>query len=210
MNRRYLTATILFALLFTLATSVLAESLERPIRRGAARGRGWHGEGFQGRTILRVHMGLSAPTGDADNAFETGWGMGTSVGYGVSRNVLLSWGIAYHRFGSEFTSGRLSVTPVTMSADVALPTSGSVRPWFSGGLGLYHVSEKVTVLVPPFGFITASDSENDFGINLGMGITTPVSPRTAFGAGFKFHHIIGNDFPDTDFITFQAGFGLPL
>lgn len=210
MNRRVLTATILSALLLTYAASVFADSLERPVRRRASRGRVWHGEGFEGRTILKVHAGLSVPTGDTGDAFESGWGVGTSVGYGVSRNVLVSWGFAYHRFDSEFTDGNLSVTPWTMSADVALPTSGHVRPWIGGGVGLYHVRDKVTVLMSPFGFVSASDSENDFGFNIGMGITTPVSPRTAFGAGFKLHHVFGNDFPDTDFITFQAGFGFPL
>lgn len=210
MNRRGLTETILFALLLTFASGAWAESLERPVRRSASRGRVWHGEGFQGRTILRVNAGFSVPTGDTGDAFESGWGIGASVGYGVSRNVLLSWGIAYHEFDSEFTSGRLAVTPVGMSADVALPTSGRVRPWLSTGLGLYHVSEKIPVLIPPFGLVTASDSENDLGISLGMGITTPISPRTAFGAGFKVHHVFGSDFPDTDFITFQVGLGLPL
>ena len=160
--------------------------------------------------MLRFHTGISSPTGDFDSAVNTGWGLGASVGYGVGRNTILSWGVAYHRFGEEFVDGRVGITPVTMAVDYGFSTRGKVRPWISGGLGLYHLSEKITTLVAPATYFTASDSENDFGFNFGFGIATPLSPRTAFGTGFKFHHIAGGDFPDTDFVTFQAGIAYPL
>ena len=210
MSQRSLTIVILSALILTFAANAFAESLERPVRRSQTRGSAWHGESLQGRTILRVHAGLSVPTGDTGDAFQSGFGMGGSVGYGVGRNVLLSWGVSYHRFDRDLGGGHLAVTPVTMNADVAIPTSGTTRFWMSGGLGFYHVSEAIPGVVALFGPVTISDSENDVGMNFGMGITTPISPRTAFGAGFKVHHVFGSDFPDTDFLTFQAGVGLPL
>jgi len=167
--------------------------------------------GFEGRTMLRVHAGISGATGDFDDAVNTGWGLGASVGYGISRNVVLSWGLAYHRFGEQFVDGHVSIVPVTMSVDYGFASSGQVRPWISGGLGLYHVSEEITDFVPPATFVTTSDSEDNFGINFGFGIAMPLSPRTSFGAGFKFHHIAsGSNFPETDFLALQAGLAFPL
>lgn len=213
MRNRLPAGAFVVALLLVTSANAWAESmdlsLERPVRR-AHRAREWRGRGIEDRTVLRLHAGISAPTGDFGDAVNTGWGTGASVGYGVSRSVLLSFGLAYHRFGEEFEEGHVGITPITFSADYGFPTDGRVKPWVSGGLGVYHINEEITFFDPAFGFVTVSDSDNDFGLNFGFGIATPVSPRTAFGAGFKFHHIVGDGFPDTDFLTVQAGFGFML
>jgi opacity protein-like surface antigen len=171
--------------------------------------------GFEGRTMLRFHGGISGPTGDFGDAVDTGWGLGGSIGYGIGRNTVLSWGIAYHRFGEDFGGdpdfdGHVGITPITMAVDYGFSSRGKVRPWISGGIGLYHLSEEIEEFVPPSTFITTSESENDFGFNFGFGIATPLSGSTTFGAGFKFHHIAGDEFPDTNFITLQAGVAFPL
>ena len=213
MNRGLWTCISCLALLLSLAASVSAETLggpyhgdrrDYPYRERTGRG------GFEGRTMLRFHAGISAPTGDFDNAVNTGWGLGASLGYGISRNTVLSWGVAYHRFGESFADGHVGITPVTMAVDYGFSSSGRVRPWISGGLGLYHVSEKITEFIPPSTFVVTSDSENDFGFNFGFGIAVPTSGRSTFGTGFKFHHVVGNNFPDTDFLTVQAGLSYPL
>jgi hypothetical protein len=204
MNRGLWTCILSLALLHTATTSALAETSDRPHRshprdyprEGSSRG------GFEGRTMLRFHGGISVPTGDFDSAVNTGWGLGASLGYGIGRNTLLSWGLAYHRFGEKFVNGHVGVTPLTMAVDYGFSSSGKVRPWISGGIGLYHLSESVT------GF--PSDSENDFGFNAGFGIAMPTSGRSTFGAGFKFHHIAGRNLPDTNFLAIQAGLSYPL
>ncbi len=213
MNRGLWTSTLSLALLLSLAAGVSAETLGGPYREyqrnDPYRDRGGRG-GFEGRTMLRFHGGLSAPTGDFDNEVNTGWGLGASLGYGISRNTVLSWGVAYHRFGDEFADGHFGITPVTMSVDYGFSSRSRVRPWISGGVGLYHVSAKFSELVAPATFLVVTDSENDFGFNFGFGIAMPTSGRSTFGAGFKFHHIVGNDFPDTDFLALQAGLSYPL
>jgi hypothetical protein len=70
------------ALLLMAASSVSAETLhplayQRDYRERPLRG------GFEHRTMLRVHMGISSPTGDFGDIANTGWGIGGSVGYGV-------------------------------------------------------------------------------------------------------------------------------
>jgi opacity protein-like surface antigen len=214
MNRGLWTCFISLVILLSLAVSAFAESstgssLGYPRDRAATRDRASAG-GFEGRAMLRFHGGISIPTGDFDNAVNTGFGLGASLGYGIGRNTILSWGVAYHRFGEEFVDGHVGITPVTMSVDYGFSSSSRVRPWISGGLGLYHMNEKTSALVAPALFLVGSNSENDFGFNFGFGIAMPTSGRSTFGAGFKFHHIVGNDFPDTDFLALQAGLSYPL
>jgi len=210
MNRGLGYGTMGLLLLLLSASGVSAETLAGPYHQGRDsdryRDRTFMG-GFEGRTMLRVHMGMSNPTGDFDNAVNTGWGLGGSIGYGIGRNTVLSGGVAYHHFGEDGADGHVSIVPITASVDYGFTTHGSVRPWISGGLGVYDLSE--TFFVPSLG-ADVSDSEADFGINFGFGIAAPVNPHTAWGAGFKFHHIVGSNFPDTDFIALQAGLAFPL
>jgi opacity protein-like surface antigen len=203
MNRGLWTSIICLAILLSTTLSAFAESSDGPQRRPReypSRDRSYR-TGFEGRTMLRVHAGFSVPTGDFSTAVNTGLGLGASIGYGVGRSTVLSWGVAYHRFGEQGVDGHVGVVPITMAVDYGFSTSARVRPWISGGLGLYHLNETV---------VGISDSENDFGFNLGAGIAMPTSGRSTFGAGFKFHHIVGNAFPDTDFLALQAGLSFPL
>jgi len=208
MNRRLCTYIVSLGLLLSVAGTARAETSSGPYPRDRAYTRDRNG--FEGETMLRVHGGMSSPTGDFDSAVNTGWGLGASLGYGIGANTVLSWGVAYHRFGEEFADGHVGVTPVTMAVDYGFHTGGRVRPWISGGLGLYHIAEKTTEQVAPATFIVTSDSENDFGFNFGFGIAMPTSGRSSWGAGLKFHHIVGNNFPDTNFIALQAGLSYPL
>jgi hypothetical protein len=206
MNRRLWTYIVSFGILLSMAGTERKSS----VRTAMSRDRACAAAMDRGQTMLRVHGGMSSPTGDFDNAVNTGWGLGASLGYGIGSSTILSWGVAYHRFGEEAADGHVGVTPVTMALDYGFHTSGSVRPWISGGLGLYHLGEKITEQVAQATFVVTSDSENDFGFNFGFGIAMPTSGRSSWGAGLKFHHIVGNNFPDTDFIALQAGLSYPL
>lgn len=213
MNRGLWTCIVCLAILLSTAATALAETSGSPVRRYPRDNR--YGErssrdGFAGRTYLRFHGGISVPTGDFDTAVNAGLGLGASLGYGIGRRTILSGGIAYHRFGEEGVDGHVGVVPLTVAVDYGFSSSGHVRPWISGGLGLYHLSEKITEFFPPSTLVTTTDSESDFGLNFGFGVAMPTSGRSAFGAGFKYHHIVGNNFPDTDFITLQAGLSYPL
>lgn len=201
-SRRPPHAAVMIALLFLLASTAWADSAERPIRHRAAVGRS-SGEGVYGLTMLRVHGGLSAPIGHFSDAYDAGWGLGVSVAHGVSRSVLLSSALTYNRFENKTYSGaHAGITPWTFNADVVLPTRSSVHPFVGGGVGLYHVSETVEA-----GGFKVSTSENNFGINLGMGIGGVLSPRTLWGGSLRLHQVWGNDFIDTPFFAFQFGLG---
>lgn len=162
--------------------------------------------GFEGRTFLRVHMGLSMPSGNFDDLANTGLGIGGSIGYGVGHNTIVSGGVAFHHFGGDLFDGHTNIVPITAAVDYGFNTRGRVRPWISGGLGVYSVSFEDDV--PGVGVV--SDSEADFGFNLGFGVAGPLNPNTAWGAGFKFHHIAGDNLNDMDFIALQGGLSFPL
>src|SRR5262245_53416744 len=194
MNRRVALALVL-ALTLIRAPVASAAALAGPIRRppdhpATDLNRG----GLHHHTFLRVHAGLSEATGDFGDGLDAGVALGGSVGYGVSRTVLLSGGVAYHRYGVSGDNGHVSITPVTFNADVVLPTSGSLVPWVGGGFGVYHVSEESPVFVVPGGVGTLSVSEDNPGINFGVGFGVPTSRKVLFGAGLKFHHVWGDNF----------------
>jgi len=92
-----------------------------------------------------------------------------------------------------------------LNVDFALPTGGRAVPWVGLGTGLYHVSESTDT-----GPATITESENNFGVNMGIGFGAPISNRTLFGAGLKLHYVSGDQFIDTPFFTFQLGFGFIL
>jgi hypothetical protein len=197
------------ALLLVLASSASADTLSGPRRnREYPPDEGYRTErgGFEGRTMLRVHMGVSMPSGDFDNIANTGWGLGGSVGYGVGRNTMISGGVAFHHFGDQFIDGHTNIVPITGSVDYGFNTRGRIRPWISGGLGVYDVSFEDDI--PGTGIV--SDSEADFGFNFGFGIAAPLRSGNSWGAGFKFHHVVGNNFIDSNFIALQGGLAFPL
>lgn len=186
--------------------SALDSGSERPARRRWVRSRVEGSTGVKDLTIVRVHLGLSAPIGNFGDAYGSGLGFGGSIGYGVGENVVLSGGIARHEFDHEaFTNVDATVTPITVNVDFALPTGGRAVPWVGLGTGVYHVSVSTDT-----GPTTITESENNFGVNMGLGFGAPVSSRTLFGAGMKLHYVSGDQFIDTPFFTFQVGFGFIL
>ncbi len=163
---------------------------------------------LEGRTIATVHLGISSPSGSFGDVFNSGLGFGGSIGYGVSRRVMLSLGISHHDFGGDFPRDDASMTPITFDADYAFPTRGRIVPWLGGGIGMYRHSETVQDLFGPG--VDFSDDETAFGFNLGAGLAGPVGRSTLLGGGFRFHSVSGDRLPDSAFFTLQVGLGFFL
>ncbi|HEU4725583.1 MAG TPA: outer membrane beta-barrel protein [Candidatus Eisenbacteria bacterium] len=192
----------------SMVSTAFAESAERPARRSLRT----DGAGVKGQTILRLHAGLSGPTGDFSDGFDGGLGVGANVAYGISRSVLFSVGVGLHNFDGDGFAGDATVVPFTFNFDAILPTSGRVHPWIGGGLGLYNVDiDTGPIVVPLFGVVSASASETNLGMNFGAGFGAPAGDRGVWGVGMKYHHIFeGDTFNDLDFITLQVGYGFFL
>lgn len=164
--------------------------------------------GVEGQSIATIHLGLSSPTGDFDEIFNSGLGFGGSLAYGVSRSVLLSFELSHHDFDGDLPRDDASITPMTFNAAYVFPTGGSVIPWAGGGIGAYHHHERIQDLIDTG--IDFDDSETAFGYNLGAGIGGPIGRRTLLGGGFRFHHVDGDRLLEANFWTFQVGLGFML
>lgn len=163
---------------------------------------------IEGRTIATIHLGVSSPSGDFDEIFNSGIGFGGSIAYGISRSVLLSFELSHHDFDGDFPRDDASVTPMTFNAAYVFPTGGRIIPWAGGGIGAYQHHEQIEDGIAPG--VDFDDDETAFGYNFGAGIGGPVARRTLLGAGFRFHHVDGDRLLDANFWTFQVGLGFEL
>jgi opacity protein-like surface antigen len=208
MRRTAITLAALSLLALAAAVPASAASFERPVRRSASS----DGAGVEGITLLRLHGGLSVPSGDFGDGFNSGIAFGADIAHGVGRSLLLSGGVAYHHFDGDGFNGHASIVPLTFNVEGLFPSSGKVHPWIGGGIGLYDVHvDTGTFVIPGFGAVSASASETNFGFNFGAGIGSRTGDRRVWGVGFKFHHIDGGDvFNDIEFATIQGAYGFFL
>lgn len=163
---------------------------------------------IENRAVATIHLGVSSPTGDFDQIFDSGLGFGASIGYGVSRNVLLSFELSHHEFDGDLPRDEASITPMTFNATYVFTGRGNLLPYVGGGLGAYQHSEQIQDYFDPG--IDFDDDETAIGYNIGAGLAGPVARSTLLGAGFRFHHVDGDRLLEANFWTFQVGLGFLL
>lgn len=110
--------------------------------------------------------------------------VGSTIGFGafadlgtIARNVRLSthlgyWSKSEEGFGVEASVRDISL--VTRAKYMFRVSSPKVQPYVGGGLGLHFYNTEVDV--PGFG--SAEDSSTKLGLDLGGGLSTPLSPKT--------------------------------
>jgi opacity protein-like surface antigen len=111
--------------------------------------------------------GIAFPTGDLGTATNTGYNIGVILGY---KPRLLPLAVraeaAYNQFGIE-GGGSINIPSFTGNLAYELPLGMSFTPYAVGGVGLYRPSADIGG--------GTSDTENDFGWNVGGGIKIPLS-----------------------------------
>ena len=188
------------------ASGALAGSLAHPSRRAADPA----GAGVDGARYLRLHVGISAPTGNFSDDFDAGLGVGASIALGVSRTVLLSVGAGYHGFNGNGFDGDATIVPVTFNVENVFPSSGGVHPWIGGGIGLYNIEVESNAIILQPGESNSVDETNT-GINFGAGFGAKSGDRDVWGVGLRYHHVFeGDRFNDLDFLTLQATYGFSI
>jgi opacity protein-like surface antigen len=133
-----------------------------------------------------VSGGLSIPTGDFGDFFESGYNVGALLEFTprVSPVAIRIEG-DYQRFAVKGGDSETDLRMISGTAN-ALFKFGSaavVRPYVIGGLGLFNVGS------------TGDDgeSENKFGYNVGGGLEIPLSGITVFG-DVRFQQVrVGED-----------------
>jgi opacity protein-like surface antigen len=117
--------------------------------------------------------GLSVASGDFGDAVNAGYNVSGLVGLHLPTLPIRFRGeLQYQRFGWKdvaglTASGNTSTIGGIVNAIVQMPTP-LVSPYFTGGVGMYHLSS------------TDVDSQNKFGYNLGVGISFHLSSINTF------------------------------
>jgi len=125
-----------------------------------------------------VNVGAALPMGDIGDVSGTGFAIGAD-GFLFTVDSLpqlkIGGRIAYNKFGEkEYGWGwgskaksNISILEIVPTVRYMLPSSGNLGFFGQAGVGLFHKS--VSVDIPTWG--ESSDSETDFGITLGGGVT---------------------------------------
>jgi hypothetical protein len=181
---------------------------------GAAAGHAQGTSGTSGRPFkIGGALGATVPVGDFSDVAQLGWHLGGLIEY-KQASLPLTWRgeITYHRSGLEdgaFTQfpnigGHASVLGFVANALFPFGDAASTaRPYAIAGLGVYHASRSGDLS----GGNTISNSETDFGINLGGGFIFNLSGFETF-VELRYHNAFTdfNEAPNTSFIPISFGF----
>jgi hypothetical protein len=119
-----------------------------------------------------VAAGAAIPTSDLSNGFDTGFNATAILGF---QPTLIPLGVridgAYNQFARKGGGANAHFTSVTGNLVYKFPST-SLSPYLIGGAGWYNTAFSVTGL--------GTGSENDFGWNVGGGVTMPLSGFEAF------------------------------
>jgi hypothetical protein len=161
-------ASLCAAVAVTIVMSATVAEAQSPIRFGLA-------------------GGLSLPTGEDKDLFESGFHGQVMLGFGMmALPVKLRADLSYHSFGGkEDVLGADSDLRIISGAVNAIVGMGGigVKPYLSGGLGMYNGK------VEAFG---TDDSSTEFGLNGGIGLEFSLTGMSTFIEA-RYIHIFTED-----------------
>jgi hypothetical protein len=176
MKRRILTVA---ALALTAATSSTAQAQGRgaPVARPFSFG---------------VSAGAAIPTGKTSDAATTGLGITGLVDYRTpTMPFTLRGELSYDRFGIKdlpsSIDGHHGVLAGIVNFVAAMPSSGSIAPYFIGGPGVYSVKTVVSD-----NDVEVSAKKTAMGLNGGMGLNFRIGTIGAF-AEARYHYVFSKD-----------------
>lgn len=121
-----------------------------------------------------ISGGLSIPTGDFGDAVKSGFNAGGLLEFARPASpVAFRLEVDYQRFDAKSDlAGAGNLRVISGVANVLYKFAGeTARPYLLGGVGLFNTGSSVE----------GSESETDFGANVGVGLELPLSGITAFG-----------------------------
>lgn len=115
-------------------------------------------------------LGASLPVGDFADGTDMGFNVAFILGYKPTFSpVGFRAEAGYNQFGITDFDESLNITTVTANAVFELPTGG-FTPYLIGGAGLYRLGSSIDGI----------DAQNEFGFNVGGGISMPLSGFKVF------------------------------
>jgi hypothetical protein len=164
---------------------------------------------------LEFNLGYAKSSTEVIPDESMGGGLAFGAGYWRSASPSVQWGVeaSYDNLGSvEYDNGDTPDNTVSGSLFRVTPAlrmnfGSMVGPNFfaQGGAGIYNVSADVEDSI----FGEASDSNSEFGFNLGAGVGFPVGPKTRMNVQGQYHSV-ATEGESTNYLAFRAGIGIGL
>jgi len=171
------------------------------------------GSANAGTNWFGVTGGVGIPTGDYSDAAANGWHIGATGTHMMNDQWGFGADLAYHAWGgsddanaaAELAFGpgsefKWSAIQGTAHAVMAIPTQGSAKPYLKAGLGLYDLGLKLDT---PAG--NASDSNTEFGFNVGGGMNFVTHSSMCWGVDAAYHLVQAKNDVGSDVNFFQVG-----
>lgn len=173
---------------------------------------------FSPRFAVQPAGGLGVPIGDFGDGANPGPTFGGKLRYYphefYSADLTFLYGPRYSMkddiigVADVDVDGKAKVTQFTLDNNVYLHTKGKSKPFFRIGLGMYRLSAEAESSFQNI-TVSASESKNKFGINLGPGLEI----RTSNKIGLVFdanYHIIFTEGESTKMLSFGTGVNIYL
>lgn len=160
---------------------------------------------------LYVHGGADFPSSSAfNNAYKTGFNVGIGGGLAITENVEGVLMGRYNRFGLDLSNtdgGEFSTLSATANLKLNGPMmSRRVMPYAFGGGGIFRSTVDD---LESSGFTTESDSEVDFGLQFGAGLSVGMTPRTSLLVEPNYVVVL-NEGENTQYFPVRLGVSLGL
>ncbi len=177
-------------------------------------------EAGMGMMAASVGVGYAMPIGDFADAYDGGLSVGLNGCYMFTDMYGLELGVEWTKFDAnddlisaledltgEDVEASWQMIPVTLDFVATFP-AGQMNPYLKGGVGMYFETAKVEIAGEE-----DSESENDFGFNVGAGIKVPFGEMTMFDIGGTFHYVMTEDDEvegsyNAQYFTIKAGIGM--
>ena len=164
---------------------------------------------------LEFNLGYAKSSTEVMPDESMGGGLAFGAGYWRSASPTVQWGVeaSYDNLGSvEYDNGNttdntISGSLVRVTPALRMNFGSMVGPNFfaQGGAGIYSVAADVEDSI--FGDLSESNSE--FGFNLGAGVGFPVGPKTRMNIQGQYHSV-ATEGESTNYLAFRAGIGIGL
>jgi opacity protein-like surface antigen len=170
----------------------------------------------------KVHVNFGGgPTfnaADLGDHFANGWGPAVGVTFDIKPKIAFQFEYAYRWFDIKddvpvFEATRFSANHSTHQLAFNLigsltPTGSTIRPYVTGGPGMYYRSVEITeyvgsgVICDPYWYVcgtypiedvVGSRGGWDFGYNIGGGVGFGIGETAEFFIEMRYHHVLGPD-----------------
>ncbi len=139
--------------------------------------------GFHAGPYIAANIGLFEPNDYSDglSGYSSDWSGNFMIGSRLSPFAAVEGGVGYYTASTG--PNEVNVVPVTIGGRLIIPNP-VFEPYFGGGIGVYFVSLKEPVQVPPLD--GTDDSDAAFGGYVSIGADLWITPKAAINVEGKY------------------------